>query len=226
MAEWIEVSHMAAAEQAAADIAALQADNARLLGENQELRRENMALRGRIRKLEDDLAEEVRRACLNAFRERQAVFQAWREAERLRVELARGEDVVHIDGVDFGGLPATVVRRLRELEEKLVEAREEIAVDDKLLAERNRVLATIPPCPAHGAQCVPHALEWIQAATERLRALETAAEMLRDVEWIEDEDGDRNCPWCCHFDFEGHAPDCPYQTIVAVLGEGGVDDGG
>jgi len=171
MTKWVSISDIAdrealrrANEQAAADIAALQAEIARLLDENQELRRENMALRGKIRKLEDDLAEEVRRARLNAFRERQAAFQARREAERLREELARGGAVVHIDGVDYGGLPATVVRRLRELEEKLVEAREEIAVDDKLLAERNRVLGAIPPCPAHGAQCVPHALEWIQAA--------------------------------------------------------------
>lgn len=37
----------------------------------------------------------------------------------------------------------------------------ELAVTDKLLEERNRVLKAIPGCKAHGEQCVPHALEWI-----------------------------------------------------------------
>ncbi len=99
----------------------LRTDNARLLGENQELRRENTGLRGKVRDLRDTLAEEVRQARLNAFQERQAAFQARREAERLREELARGGNVVHIDGVDYGGLPATVVKRLRELEAEAAE---------------------------------------------------------------------------------------------------------
>ena len=38
---------------------------------------------------------------------------------------------------------------------------EELRITDKLLAERNRLLEAIPPCPMHGSQCVPHALEWI-----------------------------------------------------------------
>jgi hypothetical protein len=52
----------------------------------------------------------------------------------------------------------------------LVEARAEIAVDDRLLAERKRVMDAIPECPAHG-ECVPHAVEWVNAA----KALVTAA---------------------------------------------------
>jgi hypothetical protein len=42
----------------------------------------------------------------------------------------------------------------------LIEAREEIVVDDKLLADYRRVLDAVPECPDHG-HCVPHALQWI-----------------------------------------------------------------
>lgn len=34
-------------------------------------------------------------------------------------------------------------------------------VNEKLLAERQRVLDSIPECPIHGGNCVPHAIEWI-----------------------------------------------------------------
>ena len=47
-------------------------------------------------------------------------------------------------------------------------AEEEIAISDKLLADRNMVLAAIPGCGAHGDQCVPHALEWIERQTAAL----------------------------------------------------------
>lgn len=46
-------------------------------------------------------------------------------------------------------------RRIRELEE-------EVRIGDTLLAERNRLLATIPGCDVHGQDCVPHAIEWVQ----------------------------------------------------------------
>jgi hypothetical protein len=38
----------------------------------------------------------------------------------------------------------------------------ELAVTEALLAERQRVLDAIPPCPTHGANCVPHALDWVR----------------------------------------------------------------
>jgi len=43
----------------------------------------------------------------------------------------------------------------------LMIAKEELAITDKLLIERERVLNAIPECPPHGKGCVPHALEWI-----------------------------------------------------------------
>lgn len=34
---------------------------------------------------------------------------------------------------------------------------------EALLEERDRVVEAIPPCPVHGRQCVPHALDWVSA---------------------------------------------------------------
>jgi hypothetical protein len=46
----------------------------------------------------------------------------------------------------------------------------EIATDEALLTERDRLLAAIPECEAHGP-CVPHAIEWIQQVKEQLADL-------------------------------------------------------
>src|SRR5688572_1407089 len=58
------------------------------------------------------------------------------------------------------------------------ELQEEVDVDNKLLDERNRLLAAIPECPEHGA-CVPHAIEWVEnakALVETLRIVQTSLE--------------------------------------------------
>lgn len=61
-------------------------------------------------------------------------------------------------------------------------AEELLDVTDKLLTERNRVLDAIPKCPAHGSQCVPHAIEWIEGvqAGEKMQ-------LRRDVTRLQDE---------------------------------------
>lgn len=60
-------------------------------------------------------------------------------------------------------------------EERSVESlKEELRVTDALLATRERVLTAIPPCPAHGNSCVPHAEEWIEKAKEVMGAKATA----------------------------------------------------
>lgn len=61
---------------------------------------------------------------------------------------------------------------------------EEIRVGDKLLEQRNRVLAEIPECPPHGDQCVPHAIEWVRKARARgdrsvIERLQGVVELLR-----------------------------------------------
>ena len=60
--------------------------------------------------------------------------------------------------------------RTKALEKLVIEMREEIAIDNKLIEARNRVLAAIPGCPDHGDQCIPHALEWIEAAKAAMAA--------------------------------------------------------
>ncbi len=43
----------------------------------------------------------------------------------------------------------------------IVLLKEELRITDALLV---KVMGAIPPCPEHGAQCVPHALSWIEMA--------------------------------------------------------------
>lgn len=38
---------------------------------------------------------------------------------------------------------------------------DELNTTDKLLDERRKILDAIPACVAHGDQCIPHALEWL-----------------------------------------------------------------
>ena len=51
--------------------------------------------------------------------------------------------------------------RILLLETENALLREEVALDDKILAERQRLLEAIPPCELHDSLCIPHALEWI-----------------------------------------------------------------
>lgn len=64
---------------------------------------------------------------------------------------------------------------------ELAALRAQLATDEKLLAERNRLLAAIPACPEHGAGCVPHAIEWVEKAKET-RTVGTALTMLAQRE--------------------------------------------
>lgn len=48
-----------------------------------------------------------------------------------------------------------------ELRRENYELRREIEIDNILLAERNKLLAMIPPCPIHGSECIPWAKKWI-----------------------------------------------------------------
>lgn len=54
----------------------------------------------------------------------------------------------------YHGCSPLCPRRVHDLEV-------EIDTDDRIMAEWARVLDAIPPCPAHGDRCVPHALEWL-----------------------------------------------------------------
>jgi hypothetical protein len=73
----------------------------------------------------------------------------------------------------FGGLLDAIAGltaerdRLRHHRDDRDALKENLRITEALLDERERVLRAIPECPAHGAACVPHALEWV----ERMRGL-------------------------------------------------------
>jgi len=39
-----------------------------------------------------------------------------------------------------------------------------LELTEKRLEQTERLLKAIPPCPVHGDDCIPHALEWIENA--------------------------------------------------------------
>lgn len=62
-----------------------------------------------------------------------------------------------------------------------------LEITDKLLNERRRVLKAIPECLAHGAECVPHALIWVNDSKNirdwlfaELEGVETNADLSHD----------------------------------------------
>lgn len=68
-----------------------------------------------------------------------------------------------------------MIRRLfatvQNREAELAQAHEELHADNQLLAERDRLLAAIPECEAHGP-CVPHAIEWVERSMQIRATLE------------------------------------------------------
>lgn len=62
---------------------------------------------------------------------------------------------------------AAIKALVRELHGRISELEEEVAVDNKLLAERDRLLDAIPACSAHGDKCIPHAIEWVREQLAR-----------------------------------------------------------
>lgn len=82
--------------------------------------------------------------------------------------------VIHYDGENYSHHPVcptcseaidALQTQRNELAEKLRRAQQEIDADDKLLADRDLILKTLP-CPDHGP-CVPYALnridKWLKA---------------------------------------------------------------
>ena len=70
--------------------------------------------------------------------------------------------------------PAVVLALIEEIERLT----EEVKLDDKIIAERNRLLDTIPQCAAHG-QCVPYAIQWVKDAQTDLAVLREVVDNLK-----------------------------------------------
>ena len=71
--------------------------------------------------------------------------------------------------------PASVVEALQAENAKL---KEEVKVGEKLIAEHQRLLDSIPECEAHG-KCVPHAIEWVTKAKDQAKALDEIKSFLQ-----------------------------------------------
>ncbi|AGA72958.1 MULTISPECIES: ead/Ea22-like family protein [Pseudomonas] len=70
--------------------------------------------------------------------------------------------------------PATILALLAEIERLT----EEVALDDKIIAERDRLVDAIPQCAAHG-QCVPYAIQWVKDAQTDLAVLREVGDNLK-----------------------------------------------
>jgi len=66
--------------------------------------------------------------------------------------------------------------------------REEIELDNKRIAQLERVLKSVPECPDHGDLCIPHAIGWIAKARQDQAAIDAAvaAERERCAQWVRD----------------------------------------
>ena len=81
-----------------------------------------------------------------------------------------GSDALELVRFGWEMRDAEVQQLIRDAELLSIEKgqlKEELAVTDSLLEERNRLMGAIPECPAHGAQCVPHAIEWVEEQRRR-----------------------------------------------------------
>ncbi|MFC1879801.1 hypothetical protein ACFLZW_07795, partial [Chloroflexota bacterium] len=53
-------------------------------------------------------------------------------------------------------------------------------IDNKIIAERSRLLSAIPACEHHGDECVPHAIEWVEKMIKLEGRHQTLVEHHRD----------------------------------------------
>jgi hypothetical protein len=51
---------------------------------------------------------------------------------------------------------------IANLLEENKQLKEEIEVDNAIIAERDRLMDEIPGCFIHGNRCVPHAINWVK----------------------------------------------------------------
>ncbi|GLO03319.1 hypothetical protein PPUJ13061_32170 [Pseudomonas putida] len=69
-------------------------------------------------------------------------------------------------------------RERDQLKAENAELKQNVFYSDQIIETRNRLLKSIPACPVHGDECVPHAQEWVEAArkdAERYRWLRDKA---------------------------------------------------
>jgi hypothetical protein len=71
------------------------------------------------------------------------------------------------------------IERQEELRIERDQLKDEVAIGDRIITERDRLLAAIPECGPHG-QCVPHAIEWVERMKDENEALRKALTTIRE----------------------------------------------
>lgn len=64
---------------------------------------------------------------------------------------------------------AAALVKIDQLKAENEELKKNVHYSDQIIETRNRLLKLIPPCPVHGEECVPHAMEWVSAALAKER---------------------------------------------------------
>ncbi len=93
---------------------------------------------------------------------------AWRNREEAANWIETHARIIEEQDKDLADAKAECER----LRGELASAREEIAIDNQLITERDRLVNAIPECPEHGA-CIPHAIEWVEKTISSLEARDT-----------------------------------------------------
>ncbi|WP_454869575.1 ead/Ea22-like family protein [Pseudomonas putida] len=68
--------------------------------------------------------------------------------------------------------PKAVIALIDEIDQLKVqneELKQNVYYSDQIIETRTRLLKSIPPCPVHGDECVPHAMEWVASALAKER---------------------------------------------------------
>ena len=103
-----------------------------------------------------------------------------KQVEELEKELAFRDVEGNWSGRDWTKI-LTENKQLQQenasLKEQVEELKKEIVVDEKLLTERERLLAILP-CELHGQGCIPGAIEYIEAIKRDFRQLEEINKMI------------------------------------------------
>ena len=97
------------------------------------------------------------------------------------------------------------------LNARILELAAEVKVTDELLADAMRVVHAIPGCSAHGAACVPHAIEWIKRRVNLDKGPPACADEIAELEKLLMVYGD------AHFACGEHPDDAPideYDVLV------------
>ncbi|MFG0917242.1 hypothetical protein [Pseudomonas sp. CJQ_11] len=84
----------------------------------------------------------------------------------------KSEELKGIGHVDLGAFVDWVYNLKLErdqLKAENEELKQNVRYSDQIIETRNRLLKSIPPCPVHGDECVPHAMEWVASALAKER---------------------------------------------------------